>query len=287
MRNVFLLLLFLASHRGGHAQTVQFFEEQIGGFHSKLAGAKEDSTRQAACDSMCTYFRELVKLPEAMSYSFPLFKFCKLLSSDGRVRIFNWNLPYQDGTHLYYAFVLVQEDKDELQWHVELKDAIKDQDKIENRLLPQDRWLGALYYEIIPMAKKKCDTYTLMGWDGKDRLSTRKIIDVLHIQNKKVRFGENVFKAGEGVRKRMVLEYSEDVSASVKYYPKEKCILLDHLSPKSPMMAGIYSEYGPDGTYDMLVLKKGKWELMENVDISEFIGRDDKPFFDPRTGRRQ
>jgi hypothetical protein len=37
----------------------------------------------------------------------------------------------------------------------------------------------------------------------------------------------------------------------------------------------------------MLVLKKGKWELMENVDISEFIGRDDKPFFDPRTGRRQ
>jgi hypothetical protein len=286
MKYFFLIgiLLFTDALR---AQDVQFFEEKISGFYSDLATAKTDSARTASCDSMNVYFRELVLLPEAMSYGFPAFKFCKMGSPDQRVRIFNWNLPYEDGTHLYFGYVLVKEKKDIPHWYVELKDAIKDQDKIENRLLPQDRWLGALYYEMIPMARKNCDTYTLLGWDGKDKLSTRKIIDVLHIQNKKVRFGENVFKAGEGVRKRMILEYSEEVSASVKHYEKQGCILFDHLSPKSPMMTGIYSEYGPDGTYDMLVLKKGKWELRENIDISDFVGGDQKPFFDPRTGKRQ
>lgn len=282
---ILLLAIFFCS--ASWAQSVQFYEEKIAAFHGHLAAAKADDARAAACDSMQVYFRRLMDLPEAMTYPFEAFKFCKIKSSDSRVRIFNWNLPYEDGSHLYFGFVLVKEKKDKPHWWVELKDAIKDQDKMENRLLPQDRWLGALYYEIIPMSKKNCDTYTLLGWDGKDKLSTRKIIDVLHLQNNKVRFGENVFKAGENVRKRMILEYSEDVSASVKYYESDKCILFDHLSPKSPMMAGVYSEYGPDGTYDMLVLKKGKWELLENVDITKFVERDSKPFIDPRTGKRQ
>ena len=266
---ILLIALFFGS--ASWAQSVQFYEEKIAAFHGNLAAAKADDARAAACDSMQVYFRKLMDLPEAMSYPFEAFKFCKIKSSDNRVRIFNWNLPYEDGSHLYFGFVLVKEKKDKPHWWVELKDAVKDQDKIENRLLPQDRWLGALYYEIIPMSKKNCDTYTLLGWDGKDKLSTRKIIDVLHLQNNKVRFGENVFKAGENVRKRMVLEYSEDVSASVKYYENDKCILFDHLSPKSPMMAGVYSEYGPDGTYDMLVLKKGNWELLENVNITTLV----------------
>ncbi|MEN9639137.1 MAG: hypothetical protein RLZZ262_1005 [Bacteroidota bacterium] len=280
----FITLLFCSV---GFGQSVQLFEERIAAYHGDLAAANNDDARQVACDSMVVNFRKLMVLPEAMNYPFEAFKFCKLKSSDGRLRIFNWNLPYEDGSHIYYGFVLVKDKKDKPHWWVELKDAVKDQDKMENRLLPQDRWLGALYYEIIPMSKKNCDTYTLLGWDGKDKLTTRKIIEVLHIQNNKVRFGENVFKGAENVRKRMLLEYSEEVSASVKYYEKEKCILFDHLSPKSPMMAGVYSEYGPDGTYDLLVMKKGKWEFQENVDISKFVQRDSKPFIDPRSGKRQ
>ena len=285
---IFVILSVLLCVAGvSPAQSVQYYEEKIAYHHSQLAAASNDTIRELACDSMRIHFEKMLVLPEAMTYPFGAFKFCALISADERMRLFNWNLPYQDGTHKYFGYVLVKEKKDKPHWYVELSDAIKDQDKIENRLLPQDRWLGALYYEIIPMTKKNCDTYTLLGWDGKDRLSTRKIIDVINIQNKKVRFGENAFKAGENVRKRMLLEYSEEVSASVKYYEREKCILFDHLSPKSPMMAGIYSDYGPDGTYDMLVLKKGKWELLENVDISKFVDKGSKPFIDPRTGRRQ
>jgi hypothetical protein len=287
MRILLILLLFSLPIASRAEHAVQYYEEKIAQFYGQLADAKSDDVRINACDSMRLLFQELVSLPEAMTYPFAAFKFCTLISPDNRMRLFNWNLPFEDGTHQYFGYILVKEKKDKPHWSIELKDAIKDQDKIENRLLPQDRWLGALYYEIIPMAKKNCDTYTLLGWDGKDRLTTRKIIEVVHIQNKKVRFGENVFKSNENVRKRMVLEYSEDVSASVKYYNKEKCILLDHLSPKSPMMTGIYSDYGPDGTYDMLVIRKGKWELLENVDVSEFVQRDSKPFFDPRNGRRQ
>ncbi|MFM7234319.1 MAG: hypothetical protein ACKOZM_06985, partial [Flavobacteriales bacterium] len=69
---------------------------------------------------------------------------------------------------------------------------------------------------------------------------------------------------------------------SVKYYPKKNCIVMDHLSPKSPMMQGIYADYGPDGSYCMLQLKKDKWEFIDMVDVSQFSEDDNRPYRDPR-----
>jgi hypothetical protein len=135
--------------------------------------------------------------------------------------------------------------------------------------------------------KGRSDTYTLLGWDGKDNLTTRKIIDALTITGKKIRLGAGIFAAEDNVRKRYILEYSNEVSASVKYYPKKNCIVMDHLSPKNPMMTGVFADYGPDGTYHLFLMKNGKWEYIDNIDITEFAEGNDKPFYDPRPARRK
>jgi hypothetical protein len=130
--------------------------------------------------------------------------------------------------------------------------------------------------------KGKSTTYTLLGWDGKDNVTTRKIVDALTINGDKIRLGANLFEYAGETRKRLVLEYSNEVSASVKYYPKKNCIVMDHLSPKSAMMQGIYADYGPDGTYCLFELRKDKWVFMDEIDISQFADDDSKPYRDPR-----
>jgi hypothetical protein len=130
--------------------------------------------------------------------------------------------------------------------------------------------------------KGKSSTYTLLGWDGKDNLTTRKIVDAITISGDKIRLGANLFEYAGDSRKRVILEYSNEVSASVKYFPKKNCIVMDHLSPKNPMMQGIYADYGPDGTYCLFELKKDKWIFMDEIDISQFADDDSKPYRDPR-----
>lgn len=264
-------------------------EKSIAMLHKQLAGSSSDERSDSISNAMRTLFLELFEqqepsdFPSAFDYPFDQLQFCKVKSSDNRLRLFNWNQPRLNGTHKYYCFVLVKNPKQlGFTWY-ELKDNENEPDKIENKFLNADKWMGALYYEIIPMDKKgRGDTYTLLGWDGKDNLTTRKIIDAITIMGSKVRLGAGLYRLDDGTRKRMIFEYSEEVSMSVKFYPKKKCIVLDHLSPKNPLMTGIYADYGPDGSYDILMMKKGKWELIENADISEFVNGDDKPFRDPR-----
>lgn len=265
------------------ALTPEEAETTIHRLHKQLAGSSSDIKSDSISHAMRELFIGMFDQPDVFDYSFDKFQFCKIKSSDGRIRLFNWNQPKEDGTHKYYCFVLVKKPKDPTYSWYELTDAEREPEKVENKFLNADKWLGALYYEIIPMDKKgRGDTYTLLGWDGKDNLTTRKIIDAITVMGNKVRLGAGLYGSDSGIKKRMILEYSEEVSASVKYYPKKQCIVLDHLSPKNPMMSGIYADYGPDGSYDILMMKKGKWELIENADISEFVNGDDKPFRDPR-----
>jgi hypothetical protein len=286
MRPILSSVLFLFLLANAEAIPVTEIEVLIAEAHHRLSSAPNDAEADSATAEMRRLFIASFDQQEVFDYPFDKLNFCKITSSDHRVRIFNWNTPRTDGSYSYYCFVLVWEAKDKNFWWTEFKDYEREADKIENKFLTPEKWLGALYYEIIPMEKKGRETYTILGWDGKDNLTTRKIIDALVITGKKIKIGASIFQMEGGARKRIIMEYSNEVSASARYYSKKKCIILDHLSPKSPMMQGIFADYGPDGTYDMLLLKKGKWELIEQVDVSQFTDNDSKPFVDPRKERK-
>ncbi|MEZ4798281.1 MAG: hypothetical protein R2809_00595 [Flavobacteriales bacterium] len=290
MTNVkFLLFLFLsASITTALAQDLEEVETNIELLMNKLANSKNDENSDTISTNIRNAFIEAFNNPEVFNYSFDRLKMCKIKSSDGKVRLFNWNQPNQDGTFKYYCFVLKKDsEKAPLEWF-ELTQAKREVDKIENKILNADRWIGTLYYDIIPIQISKNKTqYVVLGWEGKDDLTTRKIIDVIDFSGTKVKLGANLFKSELGSRKRVIFEYSNDVSMSVKYYAKKKCIVVDHLSPKNPMMEGIYADYGPDGTYSMYKLEKDKFEFIDNIDISQFVEDSEIPYKDPRPRRRR
>ena len=263
--------------------SVEETEQKIAYLHNQLSASTDDARSDSICEAMRQTWITSFESAEVFDYDFKLIKFCTLTSKDHHIRLLNWNLPYRDGSYKYFCFLLIwDETKKHFAWH-ELQDTQHEPEKMESRFLTPEKWLGALYFEIIPMTKKgKSSTYTLLGWDGKDNLTTRKIVDALTINGDKIRLGANLFEYEGDTRKRIILEYSNEVSASIKYYPKKNCIVMDHLSPKNPMMQGIYADYGPDGTYCLFMLKKDKWLFMDEIDISQFADDDSKPYRDPR-----
>lgn len=276
-----LLLVFVGLNAFGSA--LEETEQKLVYLHNQLASSTDDARSDSICESMRQVWISSFDNSEVFDYPFHQLKFCTLISKDHHIRLLNWNLPYRDGTYKYFCFLLIwNDDAKHFTWY-EFLDTMHEPDKVESRFLTTEKWLGALYFEIIPMTRKgKSTTYTLLGWDGKDNLTTRKIVDALTITGDKIRLGANLFEYGNDTRKRVILEYSNEVSASVKYYPKKNCIVMDQLSPKNPMMQGIYADYGPDGTYCLFELKKDKWIFMDEIDISQFADDDSKPYRDPR-----
>lgn len=290
MKYLFLNMLFVSMSILTQAQDLLAIEDSIAFQYTELSKAKSDTDRDSCSQRMRRLFIEAMAIEGTFEHSFEKLKFSKITSSDNKVRLFNWNQPNDDGTFKYYCFVLRREvsrkGQSSLEWF-ELEQAKREVDKVENKFLNADKWLGALYYDIIPVGKKNVDTYVVLGWEGKDDITTRKIIDAITFTGNKVRLGAAIFKTATGTQKRMIYEYSNDISMSIKYYAKKGCIVMDHLSPKSPAMQGVWADYGPDGTYCMFKLDKDKWEFFDEIDISQFIEDDDRPYFNPRPNDRR
>ena len=270
--------------------SVMALEQRVRIHWDSLVSAQSDDQKLKQAEAMFTIISECKVDEEVFHHPFATWKFCKLISSDDQIRIINWNVPLSNGEHLYFGCVWYHSFSEEMFFTIPLKDMNREPDKWDSRFFSNDEWPGALYYEIIPVYKRNkkiTDTYTLLGWDGRDNMTNAKVLDVMKIMgDDKLRFGENIFESPTGLKKRLIFEYADEVSASFKYYPKKKCIVMDHLSPKNPIMTGVFADYGPDGTYDLYQLEKGIWKWYKKIDISLFSANDNKMYREPKRARR-
>jgi hypothetical protein len=203
-----------------------------------------------------------------------------LQSPDQKFRIFNWNVPLEDGGHRYNCVIVTYDAKKEMSKVFELTQA-ESVSQPESANLTDKKWLGALYYEIVPVKTGKQVYYVLLGWDGNNNLSNKKIAETLQFQSGRPKFGLPVFKSEKKTAKRLVFEYKEDAIFSLGYYPELKSIVFDNLGPLHPSLEGQYSQYVPMQTFDAYVLNKGKWEFKTDIDFKRSKKEKDKPWNDP------
>lgn len=227
--------------------------------------------------------RELMEYNETFTHDFDTL--AKLISTikspDGAFRIFNWNMEYGDfKEHKYYCLMMKKDPKSGEFVIIELFDHSADFfEDVEFKALTDKKWYGCLYYSIIPIQKGFKTQYTLLGWDGNNMLSNKKIIETMKFNKKdELKFGEAMFKSEEDkTKRRVIFEYTEEATMSVKYQKTKKIemIVYDHLSSIVPgaedISHGPWS--GPDGSYDGYVLENGKWVRLKDVDA-----RTDKKF---------
>ena len=146
-----------------------------------------------------------------------------------------------------------------------LRDHSIDVKSPENHIGGPDKWFGMLYTQII-----ECDGfYTLIGWDGNSKLTKRKFIDVLYFKSDgEPVFGKDIFKIPKKSPKRLMFEYSSEVSMSLKYIERKNQIIYSHLASREDgaFLEGMFQFYGPDGSFDAIELKKDRWVSIEDVD---------------------
>lgn len=212
----------------------------------------------------------LILLSNENSFNDSLSKLSKyssiLTSDDKKIRIITWNIFLNSGEYFYYGYIqFLNEDNNKFHF-VKLFDESQNISNPNNIELNSQKWYGCLYYKIIETKHKKNRYYTLLGWDGNNFLTNKKIIEVLTIKNDKPKFGFN-FEILKEKRKRIIFEYNAKASMTLRWDENKKLIIWDHLAPTESKYEGMPEFYGPDFTNDALKFKKGKWILLEDIDI--------------------
>lgn len=279
----FISFLFLAMNVAGQLD-LRIVEDSLTALQSRIGQSKSDEERLKASTLVDSLLLDIFNQQGIWDYPFEKVEGMGILTSpDEAFRIFNWNVPKNDRSHIYHCYILLAPEEEELPKVIELKQIKNEPSRIEMRNLDEEEWLGCLYYDIIPVYKKRAiDHYVLLGWDGHNRITKRKIIEALSFRNGSPQFGKAVFKMDKGVKKRVVFEYSTEVSMSCRYQEKHKRLVFDHLAPRSAGLEGNPAFYGPDLTFDAFELKKGRWEFVENVDVRQERKRSKRPYKDPR-----
>jgi hypothetical protein len=243
-------------------------ENVISAYLDKLAANRVDSEKLVINAELLDYFAKTLALPEAFEYPFgKLKKMANLISKDKKVRILNWNLPMGDGSQQYFGFMMYDHKKSKT---IKIIPLVDNSDKIENpenAILTANNWFGVLYYQLVDIKLKGATQYILMGWDGNNDFTAKKLIEVLSFDNLgNARFGAPVWLTKEGRKKRVIFEYSKKSQMSLRYEEATDEIIFDRLVPSSPLYKGQYQYYGPDGGYDGFYFEKGKWVYKESID---------------------
>jgi len=150
-----------------------------------------------------------------------------------------------------------------------------------NKIFKDGDWPGGLIYKIITRQNGRKSNYTLLCWDGFNRNTARKTIESLGFDSINAVFGSPVFKTREGLKDRVVYEYSSQASFTMNY-SRQKVILagvrksqskiddymivVDKLVPVNESLAGQNWAMIPAGnTNDAYIYLNGFWTFVEDI----------------------
>ena len=301
MKKIAFLILFLislniiAQEKNMDRPALDLYNDTLKIICKKLYSAKTDLDKKKFNHQLLTTFELALNTVNSFDYTFDsLNDIARLIPPDKTFRILNWNVPYDDGTQEYFGFIqekyiqlkkkgLFRKEKIETVQLYPLIDKSAEIKNPENTISDNKKWYGMLYYKIITKKTKSKTYYTLLAWDGNDKFSVKKIIDVLTFDNSGIpHFGADIFIMPKKYPKRVIFEYSATCSMSLKYNFKKDSIVFDHLEPNEPQLEGQYQYYCPDMSYDGFGFKHGKWNYGIDLNVTNEKDATDKLYNDPR-----
>ena len=294
---VLLLLLnvtFLSAQQSDTASwPYRRAEMELKALQQKVFFSKKEDQRFEGNREFMDIWEQIVHKPGILNYAFTELKEISVLSpADGKFKLITWNIPKDDGTHFYFGYLLVNNNKRVKKGflkHETVKgyEVFKLLDRSATVKSPEsyvgtaDKWFGMLYYQLVECE----DYYMLLGYDLNDKLTQKKFVDVLYFKSDGTPvFGKDVFRFPRKNPRRLMFEYSKEVSMSLKYQEKENRIVYSHLSAnkEGELLEGQHQFYGPDGTFDALEQKKGKWVTVEDVDARNEKSKKDNTWNNPK-----
>lgn len=247
------------------AQTLAELEGEMAGLQVIIGSGSDVAERLEASAKFEELLIEAFDFKEAFNHPFnALLKVAKHTPEDEEFRIFNWNIALEEGKHTYRMFILFPNGK-----YRRFDDSQELNHEDETLNINPEEWYGALYYEIRPVKIKRDTYYTLIGWDGNDELTTKKVLDVLVLEKKnQVSLGFPIFEKGDELVNRRVFEYAKEGIMNLRWLEPKEMIIFDRLEPKTQNLEGNYAFYGPGTAHDGYQWEGDYWELHKLIDMS-------------------
>lgn len=229
--------------------------------------------------------RFVTTLKEKNSYLYPfdsLLFISKVSAPDNAFKVFTWELKEPLETHRYYGAIQLNSPDLKMKPLFDYSDTM---DYHTQMVLTPENWYGAIYYNCVVKENKKGQKfYTLFGLDKADFVSTRKVMEVMTIEkDNEIYFGKEQYieyydSLGVLTQKknRLFLEFYDKATLSLNYNTEKDLIIFDHVTPPSEKEKDAAFSYIPDGTYEGLEWKNGKWIWISRV-FKYSIDKPDSP----------
>ena len=216
-----------------------------------------------------------LKEDNSFLFGFDSLKYISVLQpEDKSFKIFTWQVKQYSGTYRHFGCIQMNSPQLKLVSLIDQSDNLL----ITDTVLSAKNWIGTVYYKIKTVKKGSKKYYTLLGYDEFEPFTERKIIELLWFDKDKTPyFGAPVIELEGTVVNRLTFEYREDISMALRFFQLKNAservidefILIDHLVAEHKDMEGLSFDYVPDGTYDALRWKKGKWVYESNIDLQK------------------
>lgn len=284
----------------------------------EMYSSNASNERFLANEKFISELEDALSMEKSFFYAFDkLDKISILTSKDKQFRIITWSLQDDNGSFENYGFVQAKNNQTSEYETYRLFDKSEDLPEVEKEKLSDSTWLGAVYYELIENKYDNKTYYILLGWDGNDIYSRKRVIEPISFKQNsgKPIFGQSVFYK-QKERMRYVFEYSTEaaftLSYDVQYYDittnkkakntlfhkaqpfekepnqtlKEKMIFFDSLEPTISGMDGFYQYYVPSGEVIGLYFENGKWKQIK-YNILPRNKADKKDSYEPNDNQIQ
>lgn len=285
---------------------MQQYQSRLTALIEKVATAPTDNERYLASEESVGLLASALDEDGSERWQWQLPKYVSVLTSpDGLLRIFTWAVVRDDGEFECFGAVQFYNDKEEEYQYLLLNDKSEEIMNREESTLTAANWLGAVYQDIVQTTAGDRVIYTLLGWNGVDNLTERKIIEPVIMKGGVPQFGAAVFRRERNLR-RIVLEYTNDAMVHLAYEQqtiqdvqhervkvkgtnryrtvdkikehKERVIIFDEVEPQVPGMEGLYQYYVPSGVELAYAFIDGKWELRNGAQGRLKDKKLNKPF---------
>lgn len=271
--------LTFAQDNSRNFQTSGFNEQELNSYVEQILSIEDDEQRLSINEALKSLLKTELQKKGAFNFPFDsLTSMSVLTPADSAFRLFNWSVPMNDGSYNYECFML-QRGENGNQLTI-LKPILVDTIDVEFEKFKgnANEWPQALYYKIISKETFNRKYYTLLAWDGHNRLTKRKWIEVFWFdRNGELQMGAPIFKQERKARLlRPVFRYSAQHAMKMDYNPSKDRIEFDYLAPENSRLEGVYEYYFPDVTQDAFRWNNDYWEFEKLIDNEEKSKRDKK-----------
>ena len=277
MKQIILIgALFISINSSINGQSI-FNYDSTGTQLQKLASRiQEDTLLSYRLNADSIFTRALVqtlKSPYSFKYNFDSLTAIKhIISPDGRFKFFSWQVDLGDGTYRQRGAMQLPTNEGQLK----LLPFFDNSDFIQNITLgvyDRKKWIGAIYYDIIPVQYNGETIYTLLGFDENNTSVSKKIIEVLRFENEEPILGGDFFKFTAdptypiGTIDRFVYSFKKGSNAIIKYEKLQNRIILSELASTENDLKK-QETLVPSGNFKFLAWINNKWELSIKEDNS-------------------